>query len=129
MALRGLQTAQTSVTGAAGTIFIKTPGTNGTLIIDNNMNVSTDTLGSDFYTALSSADYTSTFDKIQLLHGGHLQMIYPSTFTMTVSSFSVDGLGGDELRVDGTLNTLRVAALIPCRATRLRSAPTPSYRP
>ena len=99
------QIVQTSPTGGAGTIFIKMPGTNGTLIIDNNMNVSSNTTGADFSAAITSADYSSTFDQIQLRHGGRLLIMNPSTFTITASSPVVDGLGSDELRVDGKLNT------------------------
>ena len=83
---------------AAGTIFVKNPGTNGILIIDNN------SLASTFYANVSSADYSTAFDQIQLAHGGRLWMAYPSTYTIAASSLTADGTG-NELWPDGLVNT------------------------
>ena len=89
-----------SVTGgsAAGTVFIKTPGTNGTLIIDNNNNNAT-----PLYTQISSGSYVGLFDQVQLNHQGNLQVQYPSTMTWTASNILGDGTTG-YIRVDGVLN-------------------------
>ena len=87
-----------ATSGAAGTVFIKTPGTNGTLIVDNN-NIAT----FGVYTILNSADYTGVFDQIQLNHAGSSQMVYPSTVIVTASNLFGDGTTG-YLRVDGRLD-------------------------
>ena len=91
--------AASTNTGAAGTIFIQTPSTNGTLIIDNN------SVASIGYAQIPSANYSGTvFDQIWLKHNGRLQMNYPSTFTInSVSNVIGDGTG--ELRPDGLLTT------------------------
>ena len=83
--------------GAAGTLFIKTPGTTGTLIIDNT------NLAASGYSYIAAANYNSAFDGIQLNHQGRLDMTYPSTFTLTSTNVSGDGTG--ELRPDGLLTT------------------------
>ena len=89
-------------TGAAGTIFIQTPGTNGTLIVDNN-NTAT---AANIYTRVPPANFTSTpVDLVELNHKGRLWMPYPSTFTITAGGdITGDGTGG-ELRLDGQLNS------------------------
>ena len=87
-----------SANGAAGTIFIKTPGTNGTLIVDNNNLVTT------LYANIAAGDYTGLFDQIQLNLKGNLWL--PITSTVTVSATNIilgDGTTG-YLRVDGTLS-------------------------
>ena len=83
---------------AAGTVFIKTPGTNGSLIIDNNNKTTP-----GVYTDLPSADYTGIFDQVQLNREGSLKLISPTTMTITTANFLGDGTTG-YLRVDGALN-------------------------
>ena len=86
----------------AGTIFIKTPANpHGNLIVDN----ASHTNGGGFYTKMLSADYSSSFDQVQLNHAGGLWLAYPSTFTISGNNFVVDGTAGDEFRPDGLLNT------------------------
>ena len=58
------------------------------------------------YTGISSGVYTgASFDQVKLLHSGRLWIPYSSTYTVTASSVVADGVAGDELRVDGQLNT------------------------
>ena len=85
--------------GSAGTLFIKTPGNNGNLIIDNG------SLGSSFYTQLTPGNYVGLIDNIQLRHKGRLWMQYPSTYTITSVGNVTGDVAGDELRLDGLLNT------------------------
>ena len=81
--------------GGAGTVFIKTPGTNGTLIIDNN-NIATGR-----HAQIAAGDYTATFDEVRLNKLGNLWLAYPST--VTLNAFTGDGTTA-YLRVDGNIN-------------------------
>jgi len=81
--------------GGAGTVFIKTPGTKGTLIIDNN-NITTGR-----HAQVAAGDYTTTFDEVRLNKRGDLWLPYPST--VTLSAFIGDATTA-YLRVDGNIN-------------------------
>jgi len=83
--------------GGAGTVFLRAPGTNGTLMIDNNNAVT------PLHSVIAAANYTGVFDRIQINRLGNLWMSYPSTMTLTASNTAGDGTQG-YLRVDGVVN-------------------------
>ena len=92
------QIVQVSATGAAGTIFIKTPGTNGSLIINNNGNVSTWAT----YPGPSTSSGTYTFDNVFMQGNSSMTFVSLSTVTIAGSDVFFDGDKTSTATVNGS---------------------------